>query len=110
MAGNIYEQNQDIKNAISFYNEAFEISPTKELGLKILNINIQTQEFETVEKIYNKIKKIAPFDLELNFTYIDYLKNNNQLKKAIETLKHIERAIPDKNLKSIIKAKIIEIK
>lgn len=110
LAGNIYEQNQDIKNAISFYNEAFEISPTKELGLKILNINIQTQEFETVEKIYNKIKKIAPFDLELNFTYIDYLKNNNQLKKAIETLKHIERAIPDKNLKSIIKAKIIEIK
>ena len=28
LAGNIYEQNQDIENAISYYNEAFEIYST----------------------------------------------------------------------------------
>ncbi|MBO5947912.1 tetratricopeptide repeat protein [bacterium] len=110
LAGNIYEQKQDIENAISYYNEAFEIYPSKDLALKLLNINIQTQEFLNIEKTYNKVRKIAPFDIELNFKYVDYLKNNNQLKKAIDILKNIERAIPDKNLKSVIKSKIIEIK
>lgn len=110
LAGNIYEQNHNIENAISYYNEAFEIRPNKELALKLLNINIQSQDFLNVEKTYNKVRKIAPFDVELNFNYVDYLKDNNQLKKAINILKHIERAMPDKKLKAVIKSKIIEIK
>ena len=70
----------------------------KKLNFENKEIRRHLLDMGVTRGVQVKVKKIAPFDIELNFKYVDYLKNNNQLKKAIDILKNIERAIPDKNL------------
>lgn len=110
LAGQIYETMSDLHNAIQYYNEAFEISTDRKLAIKLMALSTQTQDMTFIERMFNKIKKTAPFDLDITFAYADFLSASDEKKKATKVLNSLQKGIHDKDLKAIVKTKVKELK
>lgn len=108
-AGDIYTIYDDYNSAFQYYQEAFLINENYENAIKLLKSTFTLNDEKLSEKIFLKVKRVAPFDLDLNFIYAEYLTNINS-RKAKNILKNLQKNIKDKTLKAIVKLKIKEIK
>jgi tetratricopeptide (TPR) repeat protein len=79
--GNIYFFKKDMDKALEYYEKAYKNDPRKPtVMLGYARINHELENYGTVKRVYNKLKKADP-DLALQFIYLE-LKGEDAVRAA----------------------------